>query len=206
MNKFFLQISVFFAFNLAARSLEVISGGMCSGKSAELLRRLDLCRHAEQKFVVFKPAKSFLSESIESRNGSSREAIVLQDSELCKIAETISNDKDIKVLAFDEFQFFPAQIIQEIYSILHNKEINARIIVSGLDKDFAGKPFGPMGDILAMADRVEKFTAICHVCKQDNATMSMRVVENTDVVLTAKESYVPVCREHLYIPGEQLSK
>ncbi len=202
MNKIFLQISLLCSLTLEARSLEVISGGMCSGKSAELLRRLDLCRHAEQKFVVFKPAKSFLSDSIESRNGSSREAIVLQDEDLGEIAKTLDSDKAIKVVAFDEFQFFPVQIIQEIYNILHDKNFNVRIIVSGLDKDFAGKPFGPMGDILAMADRVEKLTAICHVCKRDNATMSMRVVENTDVVLTAKESYVPVCRDHLHIPGE----
>ncbi len=180
--------------------VEVIAGCMFSGKSEELIRRLKRARIARQKVQVFKPSLDTRYSEIDvvSHNGEKISAVPVKNS--TEITEKVSPDTD--VVGIDEAQFFDKGIVS-VANDLANRGI--RVILAGLDMDFRGEPFGPMPELLAIAEEVQKLHAICTVCGED-ATRTQRLINgkpaNYDdpvIMLGASEKYEARCRKHHYV-------
>jgi thymidine kinase len=182
-------------------SVEVVCGSMFSGKTDELIRRLRRATIARQHVQVFKPAidMRYAIEKVTSHAGSDFAAIPVG-----KAAEIRNRlDNDATVVAIDEAQFFDQQIIQVVEELAGK---NLRVIVAGLDTDFRGEPFGPMPELMARAEHVEKLQAICMVCGEP-ASRTQRLVngkparyDDPVVIVGAAEMYEARCRTHHEVP------
>jgi thymidine kinase len=168
--------------------VEVICGSMFSGKTEELIRRLRRAEFAKQKVEIFKPGIDTRYDEVEvvSHNRNSiRSTPVPNSSNLLLLAG------DIEVVGIDEAQFFDEGLPQ-VCAQLAGQGI--RVIIAGLDMDFQGRPFGPMPQLMAMAEFVTKVHAICMRCG-DLATFSHRTTASQElVVLGETDSYEPLCR------------
>ena len=135
--------------------IEVISGCMISGKTEELIRRLNRAIIAKQKFEIFKPVldKRYHHENIVSHNETSIRSTAVNFAH-----DIILLAGNCDVVGIDEAQFFDSAIV-EVCNTLANQ--GKRVIVAGLDMEFEGKPFGPMPYLLAVAEYVTKVHAIC---------------------------------------------
>lgn len=168
--------------------IEVVCGSMFSGKTEELIRRLKRSQFANQKLLLFKPQidTRYSEENVVSHQGTSFQAIPVGSAmEILKIW------KNERVVAIDEAQFFDEAIVV-VANQLAQKGV--RVIVAGLDMDYLGNPFGPMPQLLAIAEYVTKVHAICVSCG-NLAQFSYRFSEEKDqVLLGAVEKYKPLCR------------
>jgi thymidine kinase len=182
-------------------SLEVITGSMFCGKTDELIRRLRRATIARQKVQVFKPAidNRYAVEKVKSHAGSEFEALPIDSA-----ADIIKNLRsDTTVVAIDEAQFFDPEIIPIAQQLADR---GLRVIVAGLDTDFRGEPFGPMPELMAKAEVVDKLHAICMVCGEP-ASRTQRLVngrpanyEDPVVIVGASELYEARCRQHHQVP------
>lgn len=170
--------------------IEVICGSMFSGKTEELIRRLNRARIAKLRIELFKPA-------IDVRY--SEQQVVSHD-EKAMIATPVDNalsillyvGDDVDVVGIDEAQFFNDDII-DVCNQLANRGI--RVIVAGLDMDYTGRPFGPMPYLMAIAEYVTKLHAICVNCG-NLAQFSHRKVKSENLILLGEtQEYEPLCRE-----------
>ncbi len=168
--------------------IEVICGCMFSGKTEELIRRLKRAKIAEMKVEIFKPRVDtrYDEVSIVSHDTTSVLAEPVEhSSKLLKISSETS------VVGIDEAQFFDADL-PDICAQLALRGV--RVIAAGLDMDYRGVPFGPMPNLLAIAEYVTKVHAICVHCG-NLATHSYRLAVGDEVVLLGeKEQYEPRCR------------
>ncbi|MDV3198272.1 MAG: thymidine kinase [Vigna little leaf phytoplasma] len=177
--------------------IEIICGPMFSGKTTELIKKIKFFETHNIKFLVFKPY-------IDNRYSQKKE-LVTHDfkffpSLLINKSEEILGflEKDIKVLVIDEIQFFD-EGIRDIVNNLSYRGIS--IIASGLDTDFCGRPFGSMGYLLSIADKVIKLKSFCSVCGR-YATKTQRIINNKipskkdPIILVGGKNYhEPRCRE-----------
>jgi len=163
--------------------IEVVCGCMFSGKTEELIRRLNRAIIAKQKVEIFKP-------SIDKRYDEVK-IVSHADRAIRSTPVNFANDilllaGDCDVVGIDEAQFFDEGIV-EVCNTLANK--GKRVIVAGLDMDFEGKPFGPMPHLLAVAEFVTKVHAIC-AQTGELASFSFRLTENQgQVLLGEKDKY-----------------
>lgn len=182
-------------------SVEVICGSMFSGKTDELIRRLRRATIARQNVQVFKPAIDvrYAVEKVTSHAGSDYAAIPVE-----KAADIRKRlDRKATVVAIDEAQFFDDEIVQVVEELAAKR---IRVIVAGLDTDFRGEPFGPMPELMARAERVDKIQAICMVCGEP-ASRTQRLVNGKParfndpvVIVGAAEMYEARCRTHHNVP------
>lgn len=183
-------------------TIEVITGSMFSGKTDELIRRLRRAKIARQEVLVVKPRIDTRSGSdkVASHAGSEFEASPIESP--ADIKRLISDD--ITVLAVDEAQFFDDTICGIVQELADG---GLRVIVAGLDTDFRAEPFGPMPELMALAERVDKLHAICMVCG-GLASRTQRLIDGQParydepvVVVGASELYEARCREHHEVAG-----
>jgi len=168
--------------------IEVICGSMFSGKTEELLRRLKRAKFANQRIEIFKPA---IDKRYDDQKVVSHDENFIHSTPVHTSAQILDLVADVEVVAIDEAQFFDMNL-PEVCNELANRGI--RVIVAGLDMDFQGKPFGPMPNMLAIAEYVTKVHAIC-VRSGNLAHFSHRLVPNEALVhLGEKESYEPLSR------------
>ncbi|MFT4311538.1 MAG: thymidine kinase [Candidatus Woesearchaeota archaeon] len=140
--------------NLRPGFLEVFCGPMKSGKSLELIHRVNKLKYMnDSKYLFFKPKLDTRDNTIRSRYGVQESCIIVENSN-----DILGFVKDEKLVAIDEAQFFDDNLLDVIKELL-NKNIN--VVVAGLDLDFRGEPFGPMPSILSFANKVRKLNAIC---------------------------------------------
>jgi len=168
--------------------IEVICGSMFSGKTEELLRRIRRARFAHQKVAIFKPAQDTRYDDVKvvSHDENSVTSIVIQNS-----SEILNHLEDYSVIAVDEAQFFDSGLPAVCEKVVIR---GRRVIIAGLDMDFLGRPFGPMPELLAVAEYITKLHAICPHCG-NLATHSYRLSEEENTVLLGeKDSYEPRCR------------
>lgn len=150
--------------------IEVVTGPMFSGKSEELIRRIKRAKIARQKVQVFKPAidDRYSIDKVVSHNGDNMHAIaIVKASDILAYAE-----EDTDVFAIDEVQFFDSEIVDIVKEIADSGK---RVICAGLDMDFRGEPFGPTPELMAIAEFVDKLTAICMKCGNP-ATRTQRLI------------------------------
>lgn len=168
--------------------IEVVCGSMFSGKTEELIRRLKRAKFANQKVQIFKPAKDTRYHDIKVVSHDENE---IDSIPVISSVDILNYVEGINVIGIDEAQFFDDKL-PEICQKLALRGI--RIIVAGLDMDFKGRPFGPIPDLLAVAEYITKVHAICPHCG-NLATHSYRLsAEQDTVVLGEKDKYEPRCR------------
>tara|TARA_Y100001936_G_scaffold249482_1_gene299904 strand:- start:6346 stop:6939 length:594 start_codon:yes stop_codon:yes gene_type:complete len=149
----FLERSVNQANNIGW--IEVICGSMFSGKTEELLRRVKRAKLAKQKIKIFKPKQDvrYSKKKVTSHdNNSIKSKPIDSPSKILDVAEKFD------VIGIDEAQFFDETIVEVCNKLADSGK---RVIVAGLDMDYMGKPFGPMPNLLAVAEYVTKVHAIC---------------------------------------------
>ncbi|HTI60834.1 MAG TPA: thymidine kinase [Mucilaginibacter sp.] len=169
-------------------SIEVICGSMFSGKTEELIRRLRRAQIARLSVEIFKPRTDtrFDETAVVSHNANYIQSTPVENS-----SSILLLGSDVQVVGVDEAQFFDDEL-PNVCNILANRGV--RVIVAGLDMDFKGKPFGPMPQLMAIAESVTKVHAVCVRCGNP-ALYSYRLVSNeATVLLGEKESYEPRCR------------
>jgi thymidine kinase len=174
--------------------IEVISGPMFSGKSEELIRRLRRARIARQRVACYKPDIDlrYHRTSIASHSSQTHEACTVTNVEHLK-ASLLPQLDEIDVIGIDEAQFFDASIIPITVELVH---LGKRIILAGLDTTFAAEPFGPIPNLMAIADEVTKLSAVCMVCGQP-AIHTQRLGQSQElVVVGAAGLYEARCRTH----------
>ena len=168
--------------------IEVICGSMFSGKTEELIRRLRRAEFAKQTILLVKPGidDRYATEAVVSHQGQSWEAKRVAEAK--EIQEEWNGQQ---IVAIDEAQFFDTALVQVCNDLANN---GVRVIVAGLDMDFKGLPFGPMPQLMAIAEEVSKVHAVCVHCGK-LAQFSHRTVAQTQQVLVgAVEKYQPLCR------------
>lgn len=181
--------------------VEVICGSMFSGKSEELIRRVRRTQFAKQEIAVYKPKldNRYSDESVVSHNGTSVIAKAVEDSSL--ILDDLKPEVD--VVAIDEVQFFDEGIVDVVQKLANS---GYRVILAGLDQDFRGEPFGPMPDLMSIAEQVTKLQAVCAVCGSP-ASRTQRLIngepacyDDPVILVGASEAYEPRCRHHHEVP------
>lgn len=168
--------------------IEVIVGSMFSGKTEELIRRLNRAKIARQNVEIFKPHIDvrYSEDEVVSHNSNSIRSTPVETS-----ANILLLSSNVDVVGIDEAQFFDAGL-SDVCNELANQGI--RVIVAGLDMDFKGNPFGPIPNIMATAEYVTKVHAVCMRCG-NLANYSHRLAETENLVLLGeKTEYEPLCR------------
>ncbi len=175
--------------------IEVICGSMFSGKTEELIRRVRRAQIAQQKVQVFKPAidTRYANREVASHNGVQWKASPVED--ITQLRALI--EPDTAVIALDEVQFFGDDVVVLCEELACQ---GRRIIVTGLDMDFRGEPFGPMPSLMARAEQVSKLQAICVVCGGP-ASRTQRIIngqpaayDDPVILVGADEAYEARCR------------
>ncbi len=175
--------------------IEVITGPMYCGKSEELIRRIKRIKIAKQQVKVFKPALDdrYGRKNVVSHSGHSIQAVPVDHPE--EILEKIDSTAD--AVAVDEAQFFHEDLIEICEEMA---DMGMRVIIAGLDRDFKGEPFGPMPELMARAEYIDKLHAICIKCGEP-ASRTQRLIDgrpaayNDPVILVgAEEVYEARCR------------
>lgn len=174
--------------------IEVICGSMFSGKTEELIRRLKRVQIANRKVELFKPEVDvrYDADNVVSHNANMMQSIPVNNSQNILLLA-----QDAAVIGIDEAQFFDSEIVN-VCQTLANKGI--RVIVAGLDMDFLGKPFGPMPQLMAIADYVTKLHAVCVKCGNIASLSFRKTSENGQFLLGEGNKYEPRCRK-CYMDG-----
>ncbi|MGM0666200.1 MAG: thymidine kinase [Bacteroidota bacterium] len=169
-------------------SIEVIAGSMFSGKTEELIRRLKRARIAGLKVEIYKPAldKRYSDSLVVSHDERSITSTPVENASMILLLSS-----GVQVVGIDEAQFFDNAIV-DVCNELADR--GTRVIVAGLDMDYSRQPFGPLPDILAVAEYITKLHAICMECG-NLANYSYRKAKDKNVVLLGeRDVYKPLCR------------
>jgi len=169
-------------------SIEVIAGSMFSGKTEELIRRLKRAKIARQKVEIFKPD---IDVRYSKTDVVSHDENSIQSTPVGNSANILLLSGNVDVIGIDEAQFFDKGLVEVVVKLAN---MGIRVIVAGLDMDFKGEPFGPIPDLMAVAEYVTKVHAICVKCG-NIAQFSHRLSEKEQIVLLGeKDIYEPICR------------
>ena len=176
--------------------IEAITGGMFSGKTEELIRRLRRAQIAQQQVVSFKP-------QIDTRGATdyivSHDERKIPSISVKKVTDILEQSKDARVVGIDEAQFFGLELVDLCEQLASQGK---RVIVAGLDQDYRALPFGPMPQILAIAETITKTRAICVKCGNE-ASRTQRITQNkVQVLVGATDIYEARCRR-CYEPPEE---
>ncbi len=168
--------------------IEVITGGMFSGKSEELIRRVRRAEIARQRVQIFKPGidNRFDNKRIISRDNRGIDAIAVSNSTELRANVVLG----VKVLGIDEVQFFDDSIVDVCMELA---DAGVRVIAAGLDQDYLRRPFGPMPALLAVAEYASKMHAVCVRCGGP-AHYSQRVAGGNSQIEVGDISYEARCR------------
>ncbi len=173
-------------------SIEVICGSMFSGKTEELIRRLKRAEFAKQKVEIFKP---IVDTRYHDANVVSHDSNSITSTPVESSGNIILMASDVKVVGIDEAQFFDDGLV-DVCNQLANSGV--RVIVAGLDMDYQGNPFGPIPQLMAIAEHITKVHAICMSCG-NIANYSHRIIENSSLILLGEtDNYIPLCRDCFY--------
>jgi len=170
-----------------AGRIEVITGPMFSGKSEELLRRIHRVELANHPYTLFKPAidQRYSRDEVVSHKGSRNNCSLISD------AKEILNFQVAEVVGIDEAQFLAGDLAAVVE---HLAGLGSRVILACLDQDSQGKPFGKMGDLMAVADEVIKLKAVCMKCGADAARTQRLMAAGSQVSVGGADQYEARCR------------
>jgi thymidine kinase len=187
--------------------VHVICGCMFCGKTDEMLRLLRRFAIAGRQVVLVKPRLDTRSDdaTVVSRSGANHRAVAVDHSSEIEGLEEV---RDADIVAVEEGQFFDDGLPDVVERLA---DAGKQLLVTGLDRDFRGIPFGPMPRLMALADQVTKLTAICMVCG-DQATRTQRLIDGQParadsplIVIggMGDETYEARCRLHHEVPAAE---
>jgi len=177
--------------------IEVVCGSMFSGKTEELIRRLKRAQIANRKVEIFKPT---IDTRYDDVNVVSHDSNSIRSTPVSHSENILLLADGVEVAGIDEAQFLDNELPNVCEKLAKR---GVRVIIAGLDMDFEGRPFGPMPQLLSIADYITKVHAICVQCG-DIAHFSYRKSANkSKILLGEKDSYEPRCRT-CYYKGEQI--
>ncbi len=168
--------------------IEVICGSMFSGKTEELIRRLKRARIAQQRVEIFKPQ---VDNRYHESDIVSHDSNAIPSTPVPSSSHILLLSSEVEVVGVDEAQFFDDELPNVCRSLADR---GTRVIVAGLDMDFLGRPFGPMPQMLALAEYVTKVHAICIRCGSLAHISHRKSAETDKIMLGELESYEPLCR------------
>jgi thymidine kinase len=182
--------------------IEVVSGVMFAGKSEELIRRVRRAIIARRRVQVFKShldARYTGLYSVSSHDGTELDASPVDSAaEIFRLVRPES-----QLVAIDEAQFLDPDIVPVATTLARR---GVRVILAGTDTDFRGEPFGAMGELMAVAEVVDKLQAICVVCG-DPACRNQRLIngkparyDSPTIMVGGRESYEARCRHCHQVP------
>ena len=185
--------------------LHVIAGCMSSGKTDELLRLLRRAEVARRRILLVRPEIDDRTpgEFAESRSKARYPSVLVSRTEPRGVL-ALARERDADLVGIEEAQFFDDQLVDVVLAL---RDSGRHVIASGLNLDFAGRPFGPLPLLLAHADAVSMLTAICVVCG-DTATRTQRLVGGRPAAIddplvviggfdiAATETYEARCHRH----------
>jgi len=177
--------------------IEVICGSMFSGKTEELIRRLNRAKIARQSVEIFKPSldKRYHDQDIVSHNENSIRSTPVNSAE-----EILLFAGNCDVVGIDEAQFFDASLVEVCNKLANGGK---RVVIAGLDMDFQGNPFGGMPQLMAQAEFVTKVHAICMVCGEVAQYSYRKVASKDKFLLGETDSYEARCRR-CYNQGDKV--
>jgi thymidine kinase len=177
--------------------IEVICGGMFSGKTEELIRRARRSQIAGQEIIIVKPAvdNRYSTDEVTSHDKNALESVVVETAD-----QIVLLSGNVEVVCIDEAQFFDSRLVETANTLANSGK---RVIIAGLDMDFEGRPFEPIPQLLAVAEYITKLHAICSESGR-MAHYSQRVIENEDRVFVGeREAYEPRARHCFRPPVDQ---
>ncbi len=188
--------------------LEVYTGPMSSGKTRELINRIDKISHMNgYSFLLVKPKIDTRDKDVKTRFGNLSFPCALINEKNPEEILRVVKKKDVLV-AIDEAHFFNKKIVEVVKKLLQEEK---NVLIAGLDLNFRGEVFGSMGDLLAMADEVYKLKAVCTYkgCNKA-ATRTQRFINgkpahyNSPLVVIGaeKDGYFPRCTKHHFVPKD----
>ncbi len=192
--------------------LEVYCGPMKSGKTRDLINRVDQLDQLPQNAMFFKPSTDTRNTFVHSRyfNGTKEIHCKLIDKEKPSDIRDYLNGTDVVVI--DEAQFFVKDLVDVVEELLRIKK---NVIIGGLDLDFRGEPFGPMPYLMAKANIVRKLRGVCEYKYEtksrcnNSSTRTQRLIageparyDSPIVVVDGAgvETYETRCLEHHFVP------
>lgn len=142
--------------------LEVICGPMFCGKTEELIRRVRRAKIAKKRVQIF-------NHSLDTRYGenavASHNGMVLEATPVGNALEILKKlSPKTSIVAIDESQWFGPQLVDVAQKMVKGGKV---VIIAGLATTYEGQPFEPMPSLMAMADQVDKLTAICTRCGKE---------------------------------------
>ena len=178
-----------FSKNKCLGRIEVICGSMFSGKTDELIKRIEKASLNNLSYKVFKPLKDSrnLKNKITSHSKNEIPAQSIESSE-----DILLMSSDFDVIGIDEGQFFDSHLVKVCNSLANQGK---RVIVSGLDMDYSGIPFGPIPNLMACAEKVTKLHAICSETGNMANFSFRKSKENQQVLIGEKNEYEALSRE-----------
>lgn len=188
--------------------LEAVTGPMGSGKTLAVIFRINKLRYNFHiPYLVFKPKidDRFEKDKLVSRSGEMCDAIAVDGANPGQIYQMMTEDeRDVRFIAIDEAQFFDNSLVEVVHELIKREK---NVLVSGLDTDFRGEPFGPIPQLLCKADHVSKLITACAYpdCKK-TARWTQRLINgepapyNSPLILVGAQQYEARCTEHHYVP------
>lgn len=173
--------------SILAPELIVVTGPMCSGKTEELIRFMRQAQYAQIDSLIFKPNVDTRSgKAIQSRNGHALQAIEVSTS--AAILDYVGDNH--LWIGIDEAHFFNIDLVPVVMRLVRSGK---RVIVSGLDLDYREVPFEVIANLMALAQEVQKLTAVCLKCHERHASRSQRLTDDTDRIAVGDKQYEPRC-------------
>ena len=169
--------------------IEVICGSMSSGKTEELIRRMNRAQFAKQRVEIF---KSSIDTRYSEENVVSHDQNTIRSTPIDSSGNILLLASDIDVVGIDEAQFLDDGLMDVCNQLANN---GVRVIVAGLDMDYKGVPFGPIPALCAVADEVTKVHAICVKCGALAYVSHRLIADDHRVMLGEQQEYEPLCRE-----------
>lgn len=175
--------------------IEVICGSMFSGKTEELIRRLKRAKIANQRVEIFKPKIDTRYDDLNVVSHDANSILATPIDSSYKLLEIITPSgawqEGVDVVGIDEAQFFDKNLTEVCQKLALN---GIRVVIAGLDMDYRGEPFGPVPQLLAVAEYITKVHAICSHCGNLATHSYRKVANNEQVMLGEKDTYEPRCR------------
>jgi thymidine kinase len=169
--------------------IEVVCGSMFSGKTEELLRRVKRAQLGKQPVQLFKPKLDDRYDAVKvvSHEGTNADAMpVASAQELLALVLP-----ETAVIGIDEVQFFDAGIVAAVEALAGR---GVRVICAGLDQDYRGEAFGPIGALMAVAEYVTKLHAVCAQCGAHASRSQRLVASEGQLFVGGAAAYEARCR------------
>lgn len=176
--------------------IEVVCGSMFSGKTEELIRRLRRAQIANKRVEIFKPE---MDNRYDLHHVVSHDSKAIRSTPIAHSENILLMTAEVEVIGIDEAQFLDMEL-PSVCEKLAQK--GSRIIVAGLDMDFEGRPFGPIPNLLSIADYITKVHAICVKCGEIAHFSYRTTADKNKILVGEKECYEPRCRTCYYLGGK----